>query len=269
MMFVTKLGFGVFLCLSLFMLCCSIIRAGGTYYYDELYQDTPWLVFWLHAEACIGVLMASITVYQSVLANSSGSFSALQRLIQKAIAIRTSARLSEQERKQLNVRGRFGRFLLSKIPKATLTGLGTLFDVTGKGNESVSTNMTSVYEMSAEDYHHHLTALHQADSSRITGSAQSTNANVVFQDGIIPLFRLLVILIACLCQVIAAGSPHKIASTALTQTQDRTEGDPEKPPLRNYLPEFVIRFLFPRSYSIILQHRAMGVAQAQAQAGAP
>jgi len=43
----TKVGLGCFLCLSAFMLSCSIIRAALTYYDGKLY---PWQVFWLHSE---------------------------------------------------------------------------------------------------------------------------------------------------------------------------------------------------------------------------
>src|SRR4051794_14034466 len=123
MAFLTKIGLGVFLCLSLFMLACSITRAAGTYYQGTL--DVPWQVFWLHAEACIGVVMGSVTVYRSALVGSTKASSSFRRFIDRVIQMRTSERLSEPQKRPMPAR--VGWVLLSKIPSATLTGLATLF----------------------------------------------------------------------------------------------------------------------------------------------
>ncbi len=74
------------------MIACSIIRAAGTYYGTTL--DTPWQVFWLHAEACIGVLMASITVYKSMLVGPSNRAGRLQRFLVQIIRMRISETLA-------------------------------------------------------------------------------------------------------------------------------------------------------------------------------
>jgi hypothetical protein len=73
----TKVGLGFFLCLSTFMLSCSIVRAALTYYGGKL--DYPWQVFWLHSEGCIGVMMGSITVYRPALIGSVTEVSNLLR----------------------------------------------------------------------------------------------------------------------------------------------------------------------------------------------
>jgi hypothetical protein len=167
MALLTKIGLGVFLCLSLVMIACSITRAAGTYFGNTL--DTPWQVFWLHAEACIGVLMASITVYRSVFTgqklNNPGS---LQRFLEKIIRLRTSERISEPER--LTKREQFALLLLSKIPTATFTGLLTLFTENGHtgGTRPNSSTMHSNFEMQDADYHVQLRGLQSRDSAHAT-----------------------------------------------------------------------------------------------------
>ncbi|KAI1074019.1 hypothetical protein F5B20DRAFT_565233 [Whalleya microplaca] len=174
MALLSKIGLGVFLCLSLFMLVCSVIRAAGTYHNKTL--DTPWQVFWLHAGACVGVLMASITVYRSVFVGSSKVSSNLQRFIDKAIQMRASERIPEPQEHTRRVR--FGRFLLSKIPNATLTGLATLFGQTNqiqKADTNLST-MNSNFDVIDIDYHEHLKA------SQLVHSSPATSETVCSHD---------------------------------------------------------------------------------------
>lgn len=161
MALLTKIGLGVFLCLSLFMLTCSIIRAAGTYNQSNGTLDVPWGVFWLHAEACIGVVMGSITVYRSVLVGSTNASSSFRRFVDKVIQMRTSEDMSE-EPQQRTMPARFGWFLLSKIPNATLTGLVTLLgcpDHTQEKGSNMST-MHSTRCMEEMDYHGHLKQQH-------------------------------------------------------------------------------------------------------------
>ncbi|KAI0435795.1 hypothetical protein F4803DRAFT_544387 [Xylaria telfairii] len=161
MALLTKIGLGVFLCLSLVMIACSIIRAAGTYYGGTL--DTPWQVFWLHAEACIGVLMASITVYRSVLLGPSNRPGSLQRFLVQIIRARSAEGRSSEgrssegllEAERLSKRARFGRLLLSKIPTATLTGIVTLFAQT-EDNPETSNSISTIYSEDYADYHMHL-----------------------------------------------------------------------------------------------------------------
>lgn len=152
MALLNKIGFGVFLCLSLFMLACSITRAAGTYYKSTL--DVPWQVFFLHAEACIGILMASITVYRSVLIGTAKPSSKLRRFLDRLIQMRTSERLTEQQPRTIT--GRVGWFLLSKIPSATLTGLATLLGDPERGAEKTASTMQSGLGTRDMDYHEHL-----------------------------------------------------------------------------------------------------------------
>lgn len=164
MALLTKIGLGVFLCLSLFMLACSITRAAGTYYHGTL--DVPWQVFWLHAESCIGVLMGSITVYRSLLVGSTKASSSFRRFVDRVIQVRSSERLSEPQ--QRTMPARFGWFLLSKIPNATLTGLATLLgdpDHTDERGNNMST-MHSTRGLEDTDYHDHLKQERSIETSR-------------------------------------------------------------------------------------------------------
>jgi hypothetical protein len=53
-----------------FMVSCSIIRAVGDHGLAPEYQ---WQALWLQTEACIGVMMGSITIYHSTLLTGSSS----------------------------------------------------------------------------------------------------------------------------------------------------------------------------------------------------
>ncbi|KAH8767519.1 hypothetical protein F5883DRAFT_671189 [Diaporthe sp. PMI_573] len=164
MALLTKIGLGVFLCLSLFMLACSITRAAGMYYQGTL--DVPWQVFWLHAEACVGVLMASITVYRSVLVGSTKGSGSFRRFIDRVIQARSADRAPEPQ--QRTIPARFGWFLLSRIPNATLTGLATLLghpDLEVETGEDSST-MYSTREVEEMDYHGHLKQARSLETPR-------------------------------------------------------------------------------------------------------
>ena len=44
------------------MITCAIIRASYTWYAGNI--DFPWQLFWRHIEACVAVIMASVTAYR-------------------------------------------------------------------------------------------------------------------------------------------------------------------------------------------------------------
>lgn len=64
-----KLGLGIFLCLSVMMMMIAIIRISG-YRYNGIGLsgsiDTTWAFFCLYLEACVAVIMASITAFRSL-----------------------------------------------------------------------------------------------------------------------------------------------------------------------------------------------------------
>ncbi|KAL5390447.1 hypothetical protein PMIN02_006982 [Paraphaeosphaeria minitans] len=82
-----KLGVGVFLMLSVVMLVCSIVRAAGVYYQGII--DCRWQSYWCHVEACIAVIMGSLTVYRSTLVGSNEVPSKMQSYLYKWFGITT------------------------------------------------------------------------------------------------------------------------------------------------------------------------------------
>lgn len=80
-----RLGVGVFLMLSVFMLICSIVRAAGVYYQGII--DCRWQSYWCHVEACIAVMMGSLTVYRSTLVGSNDVPNRMQSYLYKWFGI--------------------------------------------------------------------------------------------------------------------------------------------------------------------------------------
>ncbi|KAI1212617.1 uncharacterized protein F4807DRAFT_413761 [Annulohypoxylon truncatum] len=229
----TKIGLGVFLCLSLFMVACSITRAAGTYYNDTL--DSPWQVFWLHTEACVSVLMASITVYRSILVNSSKFSSSFQKFLNRIIEKRESDKLVNS--KTLTKKAQFGRFLLSKIPNATLTGLATMFggpDHTQEVDNDMSM-LNSTFDMRETDYHEHLgkpqpRPMPSVPSSRNMGESMGSREE----------------------SWKASLASTRVANEQATEEQQRP---------RNRIAAFFLHILFPSSHRVILQHRSVETGQ--------
>lgn len=167
MRLLTKIGIGIFLCLSIFMIACSIIRAAGTYYRDAL--DYPWQVFWLHAEACIGMIMGSITVYRSTLVGSNEVSDKIQSYFRKLRKRSTSGQTRPGKADPATPSK--PQKLSLKIPRPNLTGLRTMFGTkthTLPSNTTVST-MNSEYGLMELDYHAHIRAqatTHSHETSR-------------------------------------------------------------------------------------------------------
>ncbi|OJI85584.1 hypothetical protein ASPTUDRAFT_118620 [Aspergillus tubingensis CBS 134.48] len=127
----TKLGLGCFLCLSVFMCTCSIIRTAGTWYHGLL--DYPWQVFWLHLEGCIGVTMGSITVYRSTLIGSNEVSTAFKKYftrIKNAVLGSSSGTAEGSPAEENKTQTR--QIRLPSIPQATITGLRTWFGLSRK-----------------------------------------------------------------------------------------------------------------------------------------
>lgn len=60
----TKIGLGIFLCLSIFMAICAIARIAG-FHYKGL-EDDVWEFFWQHTEGAVAVMMASLTAFRTL-----------------------------------------------------------------------------------------------------------------------------------------------------------------------------------------------------------
>ena len=148
----TKLGLGCFLCLSIFMCTCSIIRTAGTWYHGLL--DYPWQVFWLHLEGCIGVTMGSITVYRSTLIGSNEVSTAFKKYftrIKDAVLGSSSgtAEASPAEENKTQTR----QISLPSIPQATISGLRTWFGLSRK-DPTASNDGSGLTSFNSDiDYH--------------------------------------------------------------------------------------------------------------------
>lgn len=59
-----KLGLCVFLCLSVSMILVAITRWAGSEFHGKF--DPTWLIFWEYCEACIALIMASMTALRTI-----------------------------------------------------------------------------------------------------------------------------------------------------------------------------------------------------------
>ncbi|GLA38072.1 hypothetical protein AnigIFM63309_005070 [Aspergillus niger] len=161
----TKLGLGCFLCLSIFMCTCSIIRTAGTWYHGLL--DYPWQVFWLHLEGCIGVTMGSITVYRSTLIGSNEVSTAFKKYftrIKDAVLGSSSGTAQAPPTEESKTRTR--QFGLPSIPQATITGLRTWFGFSRR-DPAASNDASGITSFNSDiDYHTLLKAPKGAASHR-------------------------------------------------------------------------------------------------------
>lgn len=180
MRLLTKIGIGIFLCLSLFMLSCSIIRAAGTYYRDAL--DYPWQVFWLHSESCIGVTMASITVYRSTLVGSNEVSDKIQSYLYKLFGRRAASNSNTEHHEDGEKKTPNADILRLHIARPTLTGIRTMFgiktDRTGTADMTATagtvSTMDSSYGLMEMDYHAHIKA--QAANCTVQTSERDTKS---------------------------------------------------------------------------------------------
>jgi hypothetical protein len=170
MRLITKIGIGIFLCLSFFMIACSIIRAAGTYYRSAL--DYPWQVFWLHAEACIGLIMGSITVYRSTLVGSSEVSEKIHTYLRRLRGKRSTSGPTGTPESDSMADSKPHKLSL-KVPRATLTGLRTMFGARTQTNTLPTTatvsTINSEYALMEMDYHAHIRAQAATHSRKTSG----------------------------------------------------------------------------------------------------
>jgi hypothetical protein len=147
----TKIGLCTFLCLSTVMIICAILRASMIHYRGAI--DGPWQTFWLHAEACIAVTMASITVYKSTLVGSTEASDKLQSYLARVFGRDLGNQEGEGAEEKAFGLGRV------KIEGAKMTGLRTLFG--GSKRTRTERHITNVsdatdLDLIETDYHAHI-----------------------------------------------------------------------------------------------------------------
>ena len=133
-----KFIIGIFLSLNLFMILVAIVRRTGLEYHGTF--DTVWLFTWHHIEACVAVIMISITAFRSIYVSSLQTSRARKQQANKkpwysspAAAIRRKRALDRKD--DDFVAG------LPTIPSATLTGMRTFIQGgrrTGTGLQSTT-----------------------------------------------------------------------------------------------------------------------------------
>ena len=112
-----KLGIGVFLSLSIFMTIIAFVRISG-YRAHGSYGYT-WQAFWMEFEACVAVIMVSLTAFRSlfVTAESKASRSKFRPWYSSSVA-----RLRKGRKTSVSGHIMEG---LPAVPRATTTGMRT------------------------------------------------------------------------------------------------------------------------------------------------
>ncbi|KAL8749804.1 MAG: hypothetical protein Q9184_006660, partial [Pyrenodesmia sp. 2 TL-2023] len=111
--FQQKLLLGSSLCLSVVMCVVALVRASGLTLGD--FMDETWAVFWQQIEACVAVMLVSITTFRSFFVSTESRVSPRKR----------SPTNGQVSRKPVVYWTKRAGITLPSIPSATLTGLRT------------------------------------------------------------------------------------------------------------------------------------------------
>ena len=143
-----KLIIGIFLSLNLFMTVAAAVRVSGVKFHGTF--DIVWLFFWQHIEACVAVIMISLTAFRSFYVNSQS----LRARREPANRPWYSSTVAAIRRKRVhNKRDEDSITGLPAIPSATLTGMRTFIQSgrrTGTGLQT--TNLTTTDEFEPEQW---------------------------------------------------------------------------------------------------------------------
>ena len=113
-----KLIIGIFLSLNIFITITAALRLPGLKYHGSF--DMVWLFIWQYIQACVAVLMVSITGFRSVYVSSQ---TARKEPANKPWYSSTVAAI--RRRRELDRRDEESIPGLPTIPSATLTGMRT------------------------------------------------------------------------------------------------------------------------------------------------
>ncbi|ETS87116.1 hypothetical protein PFICI_00944 [Pestalotiopsis fici W106-1] len=153
----TKFGLAVFLCLSIFMAICAIIRIAG-FHYKGLEDDT-WEFFWQQVEGAVAVMMASITAFRTLFVKQThndevADHSPLGNIFHRLyMRFQSLARAQPEEKPSLNQTRPTIKF--PKLPSPIFTGIRSFIRRNNRTDLGVTTLATldSVNDGSETDYH--------------------------------------------------------------------------------------------------------------------
>ncbi|KAI9810499.1 MAG: hypothetical protein M1826_003604 [Phylliscum demangeonii] len=152
-----KFGLGVFLCLSVFMMMTAVVRISVLHRRLVGIQftaiDFVWKFFWLQVEACLAVLMVSLTALRSIFVSDSyrGGGHARARPIRPKMTPGASYRQRywPGHKKSADADGADSDVgSLPSIPSATITGLRTFI----RGGTTADITMTSTLQSKVHDH---------------------------------------------------------------------------------------------------------------------
>lgn len=174
----TKVGLGIFLCLSVFMAICAIARIAG-FHYKGL-EDDVWEFFWQHTEGAVAVMMASITAFRTLFVKQTNNLevqtsrSPAETLYRRIL--RRFQSLARAQPAEKPTRTPASSVLkLPKMPSPIFTGVRTFIRRNNRTDMSTATFATldSVNDSSEAQYHTALQTQMQAASSNIDSHNRS------------------------------------------------------------------------------------------------
>ncbi|KAF2155458.1 hypothetical protein K461DRAFT_266730 [Myriangium duriaei CBS 260.36] len=155
----TRFGLTTFLCLSIFMAICAVIRIACINYRGG--EDDVWEFFWQHVEGAVAVMMASITMFRTLFvphrapSDTKVSRSPAERLFQR-FSRRFRGLAEAQPDKEVTSSTDAGLLLkLPKLPSPTFTGIRTFINKSnGTGVKPVTHDtLSSPIDDFEMDYH--------------------------------------------------------------------------------------------------------------------
>ena len=152
-----KLGLGVFLCLSVFMILAAMVRSSNLYVTVVVFGvehkvfDVTWKLFWQQFEACIAVLMASLTGFRSIFMADS-STSGGEKKVKPGLCNRKHTTSSDPSSLEDHSYDKREGGLLPPTPSAAVTDLRTF--VRGGGSEPHQPATTTTSTLGSDVYLH-------------------------------------------------------------------------------------------------------------------
>jgi len=175
----TKFGLATFLCLSIFMVICAIIRIAGFHY--KGFEDDTWEFFWQHTEGAVSVMMASITAFRTLFIkqnNNSDDDTTSQDSSEKRFwpgifkRFQALARAQPDEKPTIQEGARSSNLKLPKIPSPVFTGLRTFIRRNNKSDAGTAAFATLDSSVGGSDAEYHVSL---GTETRITSGGASRN----------------------------------------------------------------------------------------------